>query len=989
MKNKQVYVVLLVVFSVICLWNIVNTVIRVSKDTWLNKQEPNEVAKYFNNEDNYKGYKSLVRHSLSLGLDLQGGMYVTLEIGVADVVKGLAGENAKDSAFTQAHTFAARTAGNNNFVDVFARKLEEIKPGAKLGAYFANNASSEEDKIRVNTPTDKVVAYLKREADKAIERSFDIIRTRIDQFGVASPNLQRVPGTNRILVELPGVKDANRVRRLLRGTANLEFWPTHTAQEMQPVMNQIAREVQTLIAAGGAVGKPVAVTSDSSKITNTVSDTTKKADDFFAAKKDTTKKDTSKDALAGTTDAYFPGLSRPKPEELAGSSPRVGFAKAGDTAQVNFWLSQPQVKRFLRDDIAFMWTYKPVEENNVKTNLFSLIAIKTNRTGQAPLSGDAVETTRADRDQNTNNNVVKMEMNAEGARKWRTITSENIGRSVAVVLDGYVYTYPTVNDVIATGSSQITGNFTQEEASDLANILKAGKLPAPARIEGEEIVGPTLGQEAVNSGLISFIVSFIAVLLFVQLYYGQAGTIANIALFANLFFLIGVCSAENVVMTLPGIAGIILSLAMAVDANVLIYERVREELEAGMPVKAAVEKGFSNALSSIIDSNITTFLTGLILYLFGTGPIKGFAVTLMAGIITTLITGLLVTRLLLDYYLNKSGKSLSFGNMAATRFFKNRKLNIIPNRSRYLAVALGMCAIFAVSFGVLSFKLGIDFNGGRQYVVKFQNNPDLNKVRSTLSAKFQEDVQVKTVGVSGKDVMITTSYLFDRQDVDEEVRAAVVEGLKTVHPEVTVANIAGETKVGPTIAQDIIRSAILSVIFSLIMMFLYIFLRFRRWEFGVGALGSLAVNVVVVLGVFSALSVAYAYLPFSVEINQTFIGALLTIVGYSVNDTVVVFDRIRERLNEVEGEIDYETEFNTAINETLSRTIVTAATTLISAFILMLLGGEVLRGFMFAMILGIVVGTFSSIAVASPITLGLMLRNLKKKNNAPMAPAVA
>lgn len=989
MKNRNLFIALLSIFSVICAVNIGFTVQRLMTESELSDLSVDARYKWMKDESNYEGYKRAVNNSLSLGLDLQGGMYVTMQIGVDDVLLGLAGRSV-DETFRKAMEKARQKAksSQSNFVDVFVEALREVNPNAKLGPYFGGQSTG----LSYNATDKEVTAKLKAEAEDAVERSFNIIRTRIDQFGVASPNLQKVPGTGRILIELPGVRDAERVRKLLRGTAQLEFWPTYTIQQVAGSVNAVNERLKQIKASGGDISAlpqtaeakhdsaTAHVAKDSvkkdAKDAKIAADTTKKAGDKLAnadAKTDSAAKapDTSAKAKTGNAnEGPLFALLKPLPQDQTSpTSPEIGTALVSDTAEINRIFNSPDIKRLLPDDLALLWSAKPQHEK--QANSLSLIAIKTNRERVAPLGGETITDTRPDKDPNTNQNIVSMYMNSEGARIWKNMTTEYIGKSIAVVLDNLVYTYPTVQSVIANGSSQISGTFSIEEAKDLSNLLKAGKLPAPARIEGEEVVGPTLGAETVQKGMLSFILGFAAVVLFAGLYYKKAGWIADIALIINLFFIVGISSALNVVLTLPGIAGIVLTMGMAVDANVLIYERVREELEAGKSLKGAIAAGFRNAFSAIIDGNISVFLTGIILFIFGTGPIRGFAVTLMIGIITTLITGLLVTRLIIEYQTRDPEKAdMSFGNPAALRFFKSLTIEFIKNRKRSYIIAAALAILFIGSFAASGFKLGVDFLGGRQYVVQFDKPVDVEQARTELTGAMENNAPViKTVG-SKNQLLITTNYLYDKQDSDKAVEQALLKGLSFSNANPTILK---NTTVGPTVAEDIKSSATKAVIFSLVIMFIYIFVRFQRWQFGMGAVVSLAFNVLFVLGVFSLLS--KLDLPFSVEIDQNIIAALLTIVGYTINDTVVVFDRIREKiqleaLEETNQPLDEV--FNSAIVDTLSRTLVTAVSTLLSCGILFFFGGEVLQGFMFAMILGIVVGTFSSILVASPVSLDLI-----------------
>lgn len=981
MRNKNLFTVLLVIFGLICLYNLVMTGIRLGIDSELESLQGEQRDEYL--KQNYDLYQTAINNSFSLGLDLKGGMFVTMEIGVDDILEALAGRN-KDSVFVRAMTRARALQKNSqdNFVDLFARSLKEINPQAKLASYFGGQALG----VSIIAQDQEVIDKLKEEINTVVDNSYTILRNRIDQFGVVSPNVQKVEGTGRILVELPGVNDPKRVRQLLRSTAKLEFWPTYTYREVVPILSRINDKVnEQKILAGGTP-------SSDQQIENLPASQTETAADTSLASSDTTaKKSTADDVLgkqkaadtAGLTqdqkvekfkkeNPFFALLSPPDPNTINENTPEIGYAIVTDTAKVNKILNNPEIQRIIPGDLVFLWTAKPKDEQK---QIFSLISIRSNRDRIAPLGGETVTDARPEVDPNTKQNTISMTMNAEGARIWKNITENNIGKSVAIVLDNLVYSYPVVQTAITGGRSSISGQFTYEEAKDLSSILKAGKLPAPARIIAEEQVGPSLGADTIQAGMIAFFLGFLATVAFVLLYYGRAGTIAAIALVINLFMLAGVCAALNVVLTLPGIAGIVLTLGMAVDANVLIYERIREELLDGKSLKGSIAEGFRNAFSAIIDGNITTFLTGFVLFSFGTGPIKGFAVTLMIGIITTLVTGLIVTRLLLDNLANKPNVKITFGSQAAVKYFEAKNFSFISGRKRNFVAFIVLTLAFVGCIAVIGFRLGVDFSGGRQYTVEFQQpiqTSQLDAIRRDLTQAFEgKSPVVKTVSNS-RQLMVTTSYLIDEPDSDNRVDEALLRGLGTSMG-ASKPEIIRSSNVGPTIARDIKESAIKSIIFALLIMFGYIFFRFSRWQFGLAALASLTFNVIVVLGIFSLFGFLDV-LPFSMEIDQAFIAAILTIVGYTINDTVIIFDRIRERIKANRGNRSYSDLFYTAIKETLSRTLVTSITTLITAFMLFFFAGEVLRSFMFAIILGIIVGTLSSIFLAAPLSLDLILK---------------
>ncbi|MDX2063938.1 MAG: protein translocase subunit SecD, partial [Bacteroidia bacterium] len=669
---------------------------------------------------------------------------------------------------------------------------------------------------------------------------------------------------------------------------------------------------------------------------------------------------------------FFAVLTPPSQDQFTSqsTSPVVGYALPTDTAQVNAYLRLPEVRPLLPADVKLLWTAKP---DSPDSPYLTLIAIANTRDGVAPLTGDAIVDTKQDFDPDNNQPIVSMSMNVDGAKIWRKMTGDNKGRSVAVVLDNLVYTYPTVNQEIPNGQSVISGNFTVEEAADLANVLKAGKLRAPVRIEGGEIVGPSLGVQTTERGLISFVLGFLAVVGFMVAYYRGSGVVASLALVLNLVFIVGVSAAFNIAMTLPGIAGIILSLAMAVDANVLIYERIREELEAGRSFRPAIAAGFKNALSSIIDGNVTTLITAIILTWVGQGPVRGFGVTLIIGILTSMVSAVIITRMMLDYRSSKSEKTnLSFGVAGATRFFKRSGLNLVGARKRNYALLVGLCLAVAVCIGGFGFKLGVDFLGGRQYLVEFADAPkDLDVVRADLKAAFEgNEPVVKTIGAS-QQLLITTAYLQEQPDADEQVETKLLAGL-SVHFAAQQPTILRRTTIGPTVARDIRDSAFKAVALSLLGIFLYIFIRFRRWQFGVSAVISLAFNVLIVLGLFSLLGALNV--QFSVEIDQVFIAAVLTIVGYTINDTVVVFDRIRENLDEHRSSSSLAELYRRALNDTLSRTVITATSVLLTSAIMFFIAGTVLQGFMLAIFMGIIIGTFSTLFLASPLSLDLLVR---------------
>ncbi len=1033
MKNKNTVIILLIVFVLICGYNLYWTFVQFGYESRLNSTrsaynkatlkassersvEDSAAIKEFEalseDRDFNATYKKAVDNSFTLGLDLQGGMFVTLEIGVENVIKQLAG-NPTDTVFSKAIEVALKKqeTAQEAFVPLFVESLKEIDPNASLGSIFADPDRG----INVNTPESEVVDFLETEANSAIDRTFNIIRTRIDQFGVLSPNLQKQESTGRVLLELPGVKDPERVRKILRSTAKLEFWETVPIQEAFPYIIEINERLKSVL---GIVSEEDSISNDSTFVTNDeegilevdgATDTSTEEDTSIASileEQDTVASDSFQgldEALGGDSlgedldnlseaeieerreqfkkeNPLFAILQQPNPQSISPNSPVVGYALAQDTAQINEYFQMEEIQRVLPDDVMFNWTFKSLEDDNGDPlDLFTLIAIRTNLENQPSLAGDAISGAVQDFDAlNPNEPVVSMRMNAEGSREWARITKANVGKSVAILLDNYVYSYPIVQGEINQGISQISGGFKVEEAQDLANVLKAGQLPVPARIVGEDVVGPTLGAQNIRSGIFSFILAFIITLIFMAVYYAKAGLVANLALMANMIFILGCSAAFTIVLTLPGMAAVVLTVGMAVDANVLIFERIREELAKEKTLKASIKSGFGNAFSSVMDANITTFLTGVILYAFGVGPIRGFAVALMIGIVTSLISALIITRLILDYYANKGKDSISFGYSFTTGLFDTLRINMVSRRKMFYYVSMGLVGISLISFFALGFKTGVDFKGGRQFVVEFNqdgvaadlSSRDVEVIREDLNQMFEGDAPIIKTLSSDNQLLITTSYLVDDREATGRVQEMMMEGLNQNYGQYD-KTVVSSTDVGPTVASDIRRAAFLSVIGSMIVIFIYILIRFRKWQYSLGAIAAIFHDVIIVLGIFSLLS--QVPLPINLEINQAMIAALLTIIGYSINDTVVVFDRIRENLGEMKSE-SLKKIYNVSIDQTLSRTLITSVTTILTALILLIFGGDVIKGFIFAILIGIIVGTYSSIFVASPISLDLIER---------------
>ncbi|PIF05438.1 MAG: protein translocase subunit SecDF [Draconibacterium sp.] len=917
-------------------------------------------------------YKDVKELEMNLGLDLKGGMNVTLEVEVRDLIRAMSNYST-DSTFNAALAMAQAKQRNSqkDFVPLFGEAFESIDPNARLASIF--NTLELRDRINFNTTNEEVLKVIDEETTAAIDNSFNILRTRIDRFGVAQPNIQKLQTKGRILVELPGVKDQTRVRNLLQGTAMLEFWETYENAEVYQYLleaNARIKELNDLKAekdslAGNKTENTETAVADTAKTEkslleqlegSSVSDSTAAVDNIADIKKDYPLFA----VLIPSSDQsgqLYPG-------------PVVGMAHSRDTAQVNSYLALPQVKSLLPRDLNFCWTAKPYD---VAGNYFRLIALKvTTRDGRAPLDGDVITDARQDFDQFGANPEVAMSMNSEGAKTWQRLTKENIGKSIAIVLDGAVRSYPTVQNEISGGRSSISGLESIEEAKDLANILKSGKMPAPARIVEEQIVGPSLGRESIRSGMYSFIVAFIMVLIYMLFFYSKkAGLTANIALIANLFFLFGILASLGAVLTLPGIAGIVLTMGMAVDANVIIYERVQEELRAGKGIKLSISDGYKNAYSAIIDGQVTTFLTGIVLYLFGSGPIKGFATTLMVGIVTSLFTAIFLTRLIFEWQLKKS-RNITFTSKITKNWLVNPKIKFLDKRKIAYIISGTLITISIFSFITRGFNLGIDFQGGRTYTIRFDEDVKVADIQNTLTNAFGSAPEVKTFGADNQ-VRIVTKYKIDdlSENVDNEVEETLFNGLKSggyIGNEVSYNDFIenyrmSSQKVGPTISDDIKKDAIIAITFALIIIFLYIMIRFSNWKYGLGGVFSLAHDTIITLGFFSLL---HGILPFSLEIDQAFIAAILTVIGYSINDTVIVYDRIREHLK-IYPKRNLKDNMDHAMNSTLRRTMNTSLTTLVVLLVIFIFGGANIRGFIFALLIGIGIGTYSSIFVASPV----------------------
>lgn len=921
-------------------------------------------------------YKEVKEYQMPLGLDLKGGMNVTLEVSVVDLIRALSGYST-DSTFNGAIRMALQKqkTSQEDFVTLFGKSFEQIDPNAKLAAIF--NTLDLRDKVSYNSTNSQVLSMIRKETDAAIDNSFQILRTRIDRFGVTQPNIQQLQTKGRILVELPGISDANRVRKLLQGTANLEFWETYENSEAYPFLLEANQKIRELKKAA-----PTAATTAATAATPAAEAAAPSNSLVSEIKKQ------EKDSLAaGTTEDMaknFPLFAILTPNTTRDGQimrgPVVGFAHYKDTAAVAEYLRLPQVKSLFPRTMLFRWTAKPTSNGG---NYFQLIALKaTSRDGRAPLDGGAVTEARQDFGQNKASSVVDMTMNAEGAKVWQRMTRENVGKSVAVVLDDYVQSFPTVQGEIPNGRTEISGQFTVDEAKDLANMLKSGKMPAPARIAQEEIVGPTLGKESITSGMYSFVIAFILVLAYMLFFYStKGGGTANVALLVNLFFQIGILASLGAVLTLPGIAGIVLTMGMAVDANVLINERIEEEVRAGKGMRLAVKDGYRHALSAIIDGHVTSFLTGVVLYVFGTGPIKGFASTLVVGIVTSLFTAVFVSRFMFERWVD-TNKKITYVTKFSSEWLRHVHLPFIQKRKLFYVISSTLVAISILSVVFKGMNYSIDFKGGRTYVVRLNKDVMVEDVSRTLASEFGNAPEVKTFG-SNNQVRITTDYRIAEmtEAVDAEVEAKLYNGMKpylesgvTLEKFLTDYRMSSQ-KVGPTISDDIKKHAVLAVVFSLIIIFLYIAVRFRDWHFGLGGLVSLAHDTVIVIGIYSLLD---GFLPFSLSVDMSFIAAVLTIIGYSINDTVIVFDRIRE-YRHLHPKQDPEKTFNDAMNSTLRRTFSTSLTVLVVLFAIFLFGGTSIKGFVFALLVGILFGTYSSVFIATPIAYDTLLMKIKKE----------
>ena len=960
-------------------------------------------------------YKDAKEREINLGLDLRGGMNVTLEVSVQDIVRALS-HDSQDPVFLQAMDLAAKRQqeSKGDFVTLFGQAYKEIDPNAKLVSIFLMEFKDKPG-ININSTNDDVLKVLKEESDAAIDRSYQILRTRIDRFGVAQPNIQKLENSGRILVELPGVKDPERVRKLLRGAAQLEFWETYDASKLQQALVNLDAKLAAELQNKKTVEETPVVTEETEVAENTEEVTaTEEGEEVAAASTDSTdlaaqlaenkKEEQAEDTLL---DANHPLLT--KLQVTGGTSARVGIATKADMKYINEKLAAN--KAMFPRDLKFAWTVKPETftlENGEKVEMYELVALKMSRDNKCALGGEVITDARQDYGQN-NQVEVTIQMNSEGANKWKNLTRDNVGKQIAIVLDDLVYSYPVVNGEIPNGRSSISGGgMTVEEAQDLANILKAGKLPAPARILEEQVVGPTLGKESVQKGMWSMVFAFILVLVYMVFFYKKAGIVADIALLVNVFFLFGVLACLGSVLTLPGIAGIVLTLGMAVDSNVIIFERIKEEVKAGKGIKLAIQDGYKNAYSAIIDGNVTTLITGVILIILGTGPVHSFAVTLCIGILTSLATSIFISRLIFERMLSKD-KEISFSTKFTRNFLQDKHYDFISMRKASFIICIAFLVISLASLGIRRLNLGIDFTGGRNYVVQFDDpsikdvdvrkalditsvSIDKNAIHQALGMSADESVEdwstpeVKTYGTNGQ-LKITTKFLIDNdnQAVDSIIQVILYDNLKGLYKDELsmstfsskdeTVGILSTQKVGATIASDVTRKSIWAIIVALALMFVYILFRFKKWQFGLASIMALAQDTIIVLGMYSLF---YNILPFTMEVDQSFIAAVLTVIGYSINATVVIFDRVRENVN-LHPKASWKDNMVNAVNSTLTRSFNTSGSTLVVLLAIFIFGGDTIRGFIFALLVGVLAGTFSSVFLSTPFAYVLMKGNKKDK----------
>ena len=928
-------------------------------------------------------YQKCLETQIGLGLDLKGGMNVILEVSVPDVIENLA-DHRTDAAFVKSmkEAKAEEETSQKDFITLFINAYHKNAPGHRLAEVFATQQM--QGKVSSQSSDKEVEKALRTEAASAIDNSFNVVRTCIDKFGVVQPNIQKLEGQDgRIMVEMPGIREPERMRKLLQGSANLEFWETYNADEVVPYLTQLDQ-----LAANGGDAKAAAADTTAADTAAAAKSAEKSNATLQLKTKDNEKQTVAADEAARKQHPLFSILSTMG----RGSLSLVGYANVRDTAAVNKIIYSKEAKKVLPGNLRLLWSAKPTDNVNAK-NVYELHAIKVTTTnGRAPIEGDVVTDAKDQFNNLSGQPEVSMSMNTDGARRWAALTKANVGRAIAIVLDGSVYSAPRVSGEISGGQSSISGNFTIEDTKDLANTLKSGRMPAPARIVQEEVVGPTLGAQSIQQGVISFVIAFVVLMLYMVLIYGFIpGMMANLALIVNLFFTLGILTSFQAALTMSGIAGMVLSLGTAVDANVLIYERTKEELRAGKGIKQGMSLGYSNAFSAIFDSNFTSIITGVILYVFGTGPIRGFATTWIIGIVCSFFTAVFLTRLVYEHQMKKDRwLNLTFCTPISRDLMQNVHFPFMGIYKKTFTLLAVIIVVFAVSFGVRGLSRSIDFTGGRNYVIAFENPVEPEQVRTLLGEAFPGCTSsALALGTDHKTIRVSTNYKIESNSptVDDEAETILFNTLKKANlvtqkdvqafknPDIRQGgSIISSTKVGPSVAKDITYGAIISVLIALVAIFLYILVRFRNLAFSVGSTIALAVDTVTVLGVYS---LCWGWMPFSMEIDLTFIGAVLTVIGYSINDKVVVFDRIRENL-QLHPKQDLQQLFNDSINQTLARTINTSLSTLIVLLCILFLGGESIRSFAFAMSLGVVVGTLSSIFVASPIAYIVLGRKIRE-----------
>jgi SecD/SecF fusion protein len=985
MQNKGLVIFLSVVVTLLCFFYLSFTVVSYNvqqdavaaatdsngkvdlnkKQVYLDSIWNTPVYNLFGAEYTYKEVKD---YELSLGLDLQGGMHVTLEVSPVDIIKGLAA-NSQDSSFVRALRVASQEQkkSRENYSSLFFKAYRDANPDKPLASLFANAATR--GKIATNDSDSKVISVVNEEIESAIDRSFTILSNRLDQFGTSQPNIQRLPGTGRIQVEIPGADNPQRVRKLLQGVARLEFWdviePNTLNNSLLAINDVLVKEQKAAKPAATAKADDAPKTGDDD-LSSLLGDSTKTATDTTATAADSK----GLDSLQNMNISPLFALSSP---------PGSFRYSTKDTATINDIFRKPEIRNLLPRNVGVFWANKPDKIGTAES--LELFFLDIGRNGKSKLTGEVITDARNDVDERAQP-AVSMNMNGTGTRIWARWTAEASSKSpkgrIAIMLDNTVYSAPSVNGEIPNGNSQISGNFTQEEAKDLANVLKAGSLPAPTKIVEESSVGPTLGQESIRNGMISIVVGFLIIIFFMLIVYNASGWVADLAVILNLIFLLGILASLNAALTLPGIAGILLSLAIAVDANVLINERVKEDLNAGKTLDTSIRAGYKNAFTAIIDSNVTTLIKGFVLLAFGSGLIYGFAVTLIIGILCSFFTSVFFTRVIFEYYIRR-GKKVNFSMGWSKNLFRSININFIGNRKIYYTISGAVIVAGMAFLAVKGFNYGVDFKGGRTYIVQFEKSTSPAEVRESLTESFGEAPEVKTFGGETK-YKITTSYL-----IDDDSDNATMQAEK--HLETGLAKISGNTvsvlssyKVGPTIANDIKVSAIWSLLVAVVLMFLYILIRFRKWQFALGTVVSLFHTVLVVLSLFVLLE---NVMPFSLEIDQAFVAAILTVIGYSINDSVVVFDRVREFLALKKSTEDTATVVNNALNDTLSRTLITGMSTIFVLLILFIFGGETIRGFTFAMLIGVLIGTYSSLCIGTPV-----LVDFSKDDKVPAGKAV-